>query len=51
MVFNKVDLYDEFDREYHDEIVAMYKQVGYECIEVSALEQTNIKGAYRENER
>jgi ribosome biogenesis GTPase len=42
LVFNKVDLYDEFDREYHDEIVDMYVQAGYECIEASALEQTNI---------
>ena len=42
IVFNKVDLYDEFDREYHDEVVKMYSEAGYECIEVSALSQRNI---------
>jgi len=42
LVFNKVDLYDEFDREYHDEIVEMYSTAGYECIETSALEELNI---------
>lgn len=42
LVFNKVDLYDEFDREYHDEIVQMYTNSGYECIETSALDQINI---------
>ena len=42
LVFNKVDLYDEFDREYHDEIIEMYSTAGYECIETSALEELNI---------
>ncbi len=42
LVFNKVDLYDEFDREYHDEIVQMYTKSGYECLETSALGQMNI---------
>jgi len=42
LVFNKVDLYDEFDREYHDEIVQMYTNSGYECLETSALYQMNI---------
>ena len=42
LVFNKVDLYDKFDREYHDEIVAMYSDAGYECIEVSAINKVNI---------
>jgi len=42
LVFNKVDLYDEFDREYHDEIVQMYTNSGYECLETSALGQMNI---------
>ena len=42
IVFNKVDLYDEFDREYHDEVVKVYSDAGYECVEVSALNQQNI---------
>tara|TARA_B110000977_G_C11003423_1_gene464787 strand:- start:219 stop:1154 length:936 start_codon:yes stop_codon:yes gene_type:complete len=43
LVFNKVDLYDEFDREYHDEIAEMYTSAGYECLETSALEELNIE--------
>ena len=42
LVFNKVDLYDEFDREYHDEIVEMYTAAGYECLEVSAINMLNV---------
>jgi len=42
LVFNKVDLYDEFDREYHDEIVEMYSDAGYECLEVSAINKVNV---------
>lgn len=42
LVFNKIDSYDEFDREYHDEIVSMYTSAGYDCIEVSALKNQNI---------
>ncbi len=43
LVFNKIDLYDEFDREYHDQIAKMYSDAGYNCIEVSALNQQNLK--------
>ncbi|MCH1436535.1 ribosome small subunit-dependent GTPase A [Flavobacteriales bacterium] len=43
LVFNKIDLYDEFDREYHDQIAEMYTNAGYKCIEVSALNQQNLK--------
>jgi len=42
LVFNKIDLYDEFDWEYHNEIVNMYAEAGYECVEVSALNQHNV---------
>ena len=42
LVFNKVDLYNEFDREYHDEIVEMYTAATYECLEVSAINGMNI---------
>ena len=41
IVFNKVDLYDEFLQEYHDQVIEMYREVGYECLEVSALENKN----------
>lgn len=42
LVFNKIDLYDNYDQEYHNSIVSMYEDVGYECIEVSALNKLNI---------
>ena len=42
LIFNKVDLYDEFDWEYHNQIVDMYSNVGYKCIEVSALNKQNL---------
>ena len=42
LVFNKVDLYNKFDLEYHDEIVEMYTAAGYECLEVSAINGVNI---------
>ena len=42
IVFNKIDLYDEFDREYHDELVNMYSKAGYECVGISALNNQNI---------
>lgn len=42
IVFNKIDLYDEFDHEYHDELVKMYSKAGYECVGISALNNQNI---------
>ena len=42
--FNKIDLYDEIEglKEYHEEIISIYRNAGYTCLEVSALEKTNI---------
>lgn len=42
--FNKIDMYKYSDdlREYHEEIISIYRKVGYTCLEVSALEKTNI---------
>ena len=42
IVFNKIDLYDEFHRKYHDELVQMYSKAGYECIGISALNHQNM---------
>lgn len=36
LIFNKVDLYDEADRRYLDAIMFLYRQLGYECLAVSA---------------
>lgn len=42
--FNKIDLFDEIEelKEYHNEIISIYRNAGYTCLEVSALKKTNI---------
>lgn len=42
--FNKIDLLDEIEelKEYHNEIISIYRNAGYTCLEVSALKKTNI---------
>lgn len=42
LVFNKIDLYDSFDREYHNKLVEIYARASYDCIEVSALTKHNV---------
>ena len=42
IVFNKVDLYDESDKEELFFLKNVYQQIGYECIEVSITENINI---------
>lgn len=36
LVFNKIDLYDEDDREYLNGMVNLYETIGYPCLKVSA---------------
>ena len=43
LVFNKIDLYDEFDLEYHQQMMSLYRGCGYECIEISAIMNKNIE--------
>ena len=42
LVFNKIDLYDEYDLEYHQQMISLYRGCGYECIEISAIKKENI---------
>ncbi len=43
LVFNKIDLYDDEIREYADYMKSIYKNVGYNCIETSAIEKTGLE--------
>lgn len=43
LVFNKIDLYDDDIREYADYVRSIYKNVGYTCIETSAIEKTGLE--------
>jgi len=42
IVLNKVDLLDDESRQLTDELILIYKNLGYEVIEVSALEKTGL---------
>ncbi len=42
LVFNKIDVYDEYDLEYHQQMISLYRGCGYECIEISAIKKENI---------
>jgi len=35
IIFNKIDLYDEDDREYLDGMVTLYETIGYKCMAIS----------------
>ena len=35
IIFNKVDLYDEDDKEYLDGMVCLYETIGYKCLAIS----------------
>ena len=43
LVFNKIDMYDEFDLKYHQDLISVYRRCGYKCIEVSAIKNQNIE--------
>ena len=43
LVFNKIDLYDEEIREYAEYVKSIYENVGYTCIETSAIEKTGLE--------
>lgn len=42
IVFNKFDLYTEEDKKQLDELISIYKEIGYECLIVSAKNHTGI---------
>ncbi|PIE48829.1 MAG: ribosome small subunit-dependent GTPase A [Flavobacteriales bacterium] len=42
LVFNKIDIYNaDLDRE-KENLIGIYQKIGYECLEVSATEKTNL---------
>lgn len=43
IVFNKIDIYNEEAQAFANETMAIYRNVGYECVEVSALRGDNIE--------
>jgi len=42
LVFNKVDLYTKKTTVIKNKLIAIYNDIGYECLEVSATKNTNI---------
>ena len=42
IVFNKIDLYSDNEKEELQYLKKSYKNIGYQCLEVSASEKTNI---------
>lgn len=43
LVFNKIDLYDEDDQAMSGGLIAIYRKIGYTCLEVSAKTGENIE--------
>jgi ribosome biogenesis GTPase len=43
VIFNKVDLYDEEEKKYAEELKSMYEQIGYSCAIISALNPKDIQ--------
>ena len=37
IIFNKIDLYDDADKEYLDGMVNLYETIGYKCLSVSLI--------------
>ena len=42
LIFNKIDLYDENQREYLRKLINIYEDIGYECIVTSVKKNSNI---------
>ncbi len=42
LIFNKIDLYDEKQREYLKKLINIYEDIGYECIATSVKKNSNI---------
>lgn len=43
LVFNKIDLYNDKETKLMDELIELYKKVGYPSLKVSATEKINIE--------
>lgn len=42
LVINKIDLYSDIELERVKELKSLYQKIGYQCVEVSALDGTNL---------
>ena len=43
ILFNKVDLYTEKEKDFIKSLIKIYTQIGYECIEISSLQKINLE--------
>ena len=43
ILFNKVDLYTEKEKDFIKSLIKIYTQIGYECVEISSLQKINLK--------
>ena len=43
LLFNKMDTYDEEETETIRDLISIYRKIGYECLEISALDGTNTE--------
>ncbi len=43
ILFNKVDLYTEKEKDFIKSLIKIYTQIGYECIEISSIQKINLK--------
>ncbi len=43
IVFNKTDIYDDELKERHNEIISLYRNIGYKCFEISASKGINTE--------
>ena len=42
LLFNKIDIYDEKLNAKKNDLIEIYKNIGYQCIEISVTEKINI---------
>lgn len=42
LIFNKTDVYDDYDNEEMEKLIDLYEPLGYRCLKTSALEETGI---------
>ncbi|MBS9462290.1 ribosome small subunit-dependent GTPase A [Flagellimonas sp. 389] len=43
ILFNKMDIYDENEMEEIEHLVALYKSIGYHCVDIAAAIGTNVE--------
>jgi len=42
LIFNKIDIYDNSEKEILHNLTEIYRKIGYKCLEISVTENTNI---------